>query len=154
MLNKWMNAVVFVALVLGGCGAEEMEVESLSSPVGVCGAVRCAEGTRCVAYAGRALCIPLAPCAQTACAEGQHCELQQVECVTRPCAPQPTCVSEANPCAAARCAAEHVCVPIQGRAYCVAKPTCADLVCAAGQRCALEQVNCVKAPCYPIPMCR
>ncbi|KAG8301108.1 hypothetical protein J6590_060884 [Homalodisca vitripennis] len=33
-------------------------------------------------------------------------------------------------------------------------PSCADIKCGPGRECYLQQVQCVRAPCYPIPSCR
>ncbi|CAG7837195.1 unnamed protein product [Allacma fusca] len=33
-------------------------------------------------------------------------------------------------------------------------PSCQDVTCNQGEECVLQQVQCIRAPCYPIPTCK
>lgn len=57
-------------------------------------------------------------------------------------------------CAAMLCAEGTVChEDATGAGSCIAVPTCKDKVCAAGEYCAEVPVECIKAPCPPMPTC-
>lgn len=40
------------------------------------------------------------------------------------------------------------------RAPCPPQPRCIDCICPTGEECSLEQVQCVRAPCPPLPTCK
>ncbi|XP_076445004.1 uncharacterized protein LOC143282961 [Babylonia areolata] len=121
-------------------------------------------------------------CDTVKCGPGQTCELQQVVCVRAPCYPVPTCVErkekpgqcrkprpfEAGICAntctrdsdcegSDKCCKNGcgatVCQSVGGLLPVPSRPTCATVRCSAGTKCVLKQVQCIRAPCYPQPVC-
>ena len=91
------------------------------------------------------------------CAKGEECRLEQVQCVAPPCDPVPTCVAK-DPVG---CTEEgHVCpdgsvVFKDENNNCEFFP-CPDQCkgeCEFDEECVLQQVQCVQAPCPPVPVC-
>ncbi|MBI2396009.1 MAG: hypothetical protein HYV09_40980 [Deltaproteobacteria bacterium] len=57
-------------------------------------------------------------------------------------------------CAAMLCAEGTICYEDEtGAGTCIAVPTCKDASCASGEYCAELPVECIKAPCPPMPTC-
>ncbi|XP_037074472.1 uncharacterized protein LOC119095725 [Pollicipes pollicipes] len=69
-----------------------------------------------------------------ACPKGQHCELQRL-CYFGICAGY-----------------QNVCVKSPA-AIVERPPSCQGVRCSSVQTCVLKQVVCVRAPCYPVPVC-
>jgi hypothetical protein len=120
-----------------------------------CAAVLCIEGTYCDDTDGSAECIPAPSCDGIDCEEGYTCELVDVQCITYPCPPQPECVpvDEGSTCAVTLCEEGTYCDDISGRAECIPLPSCDAVCCEAGTHCELVEVQCIRAPCPPQPVC-
>jgi hypothetical protein len=56
-------------------------------------------------------------------------------------------------CANTKCPARTYCDDITGTAECKQLPSCDTVKCTATTTCELVQVQCVRAPCPPLPMC-
>lgn len=56
-------------------------------------------------------------------------------------------------CALVLCPAGTYCDDISGAAKCIKLPSCNTVKCSSGQHCELVEVQCIRAPCPPLPMC-
>ncbi len=124
----------------------------------------------------------LSACAALLCPADTQCVVKQVQCIRAPCPPiascepiatKPTCAvtlckqgstcvegpngaecidqTGAGTCAVTLCAQGSTCVEGPSGAECVEQKCTAK--CSAGQHCELQEVQCIKAPCYPVPTC-
>jgi hypothetical protein len=130
-----------------------------------CNLIDCREGHTCVVENGEGTCIPVEPdaCTDFMCEEGQHCELLPTPCAPPEdrfaappeCEPVPACVDdvEQTPCSVALCPIDTYCDDISGTAQCIPLPSCDGVECESGLVCELVQVECVRAPCPPLPEC-
>ena len=57
-------------------------------------------------------------------------------------------------CAAILCETNTYCDEIDGQAKCIPLPSCDTQECPEGQHCELDQVQCIRAPCPPQPVCK
>ncbi|KAL3669564.1 hypothetical protein V7S43_004951 [Phytophthora oleae] len=90
-----------------------------------------------------------------ACERGTTCKLQEVMCVKAPCNPIPTCVPiESEPACTKTCPKNEVCQinSDDNSQYCY--NLCAATTCLTGTTCQLEQVQCIRAPCPPVAVCK
>lgn len=119
-------------------------------PVTACAAVRCTAGTHCDDTSGTAACVADADAGSTGvcnlqCAKGSHCEAASSG---------PSCVPDiATSCAATLCPAQTYCDDISGTATCLPLPSCNTVKCTASTHCELTAVQCIRAPCPPLPQC-
>lgn len=99
-------------------------------------------------------------CAVLLCPPNSKCVVEEVQCVRAPCppiahcepiAPEPVDAAAPTTCAATTCLTGTVCIDTPDGAECVV-PKC-TAKCSAGQHCELQQVQCIRAPCYPVPTC-
>ncbi|MET0283383.1 MAG: hypothetical protein ABW352_02895 [Polyangiales bacterium] len=115
-----------------------------------CAATLCKQGTFCVEGPKGAECIEPggAGCAAVLCEVGNVC-------VEGPDGPK--CVLGPKPdttgpgCGVVLCKPGTTCVEGPKGAQCV-EPKC-TAKCSAGQHCELQEVQCIKAPCDPVPTC-
>ena len=56
-------------------------------------------------------------------------------------------------CAVTSCPDGTYCDDVGDHAHCIENPTCKGVSCGAFQHCELVQVQCVRAPCPPVPIC-
>lgn len=107
-----------------------------------CQNARCAPGFHCVDENNSVNCVPN-ECSDIDCANGQRCVENSetgAQCVTT--------------CQVVRCGAGTECVETDDGAQCIeTEPTCASVDCEEGSVCAMVQVQCVQAPCPPLPQC-
>ncbi|KAG7386656.1 hypothetical protein PHYPSEUDO_015440 [Phytophthora pseudosyringae] len=93
-----------------------------------------------------------------ACVKGETCKLVEVQCFTTPCNPVPTCVSIATsppePVCSKKCPKNEKCQinTADSTQYCLSP--CATVRCASGYTCKVEQVQCIRAPCPPVAVCK
>uniref|UniRef100_A0A914R915 Uncharacterized protein n=1 Tax=Panagrolaimus davidi TaxID=227884 RepID=A0A914R915_9BILA len=113
-------------------------------------------------------CVPIDPstinpCSSKICPENTECKLNQVQCIRAPCPPIPECVpvNETRPsrstpildkCAVVRCMAGTTCVDGKCVPNSQQNP-CLTTLCPPNTVCKLNQVQCIRAPCPPIPEC-
>ncbi|XP_046681287.1 keratin-associated protein 16-1-like [Homalodisca vitripennis] len=134
-----------------------------------CATINCIAGYTCVDRK----CI-LDPCYDYQCPYGQECHLEDVPCTEPPCR-VPSC-RPIDKCATVSCKQRYICqdgkcveevnkVSVDGElglgwslkdvpGLVSLAPTCRGYECPPGEECYLEEVVCVKAPCFPIPSCR
>lgn len=106
-----------------------------------CDQVRCPSGTYCV----NGNCVT--SCDEVDCGPGKTCILENVNCFTSPCPPIPTC-KPFDKCAVVRCKSGYTCF----NGSCVRN--CDGFVCGPNEECYLQSVQCIRAPCFPVPACR
>ncbi|HEY6876458.1 MAG TPA: hypothetical protein VI299_00485 [Polyangiales bacterium] len=111
---------------------------------------------------------PASACAAVLCPADSKCVVEQVQCVRAPCPPvarcepiapgpvdasvvAPTDASAPTTCAATTCLTGSICVDTPEGARCDELKCTAK--CSAGQHCVLQEVQCIRAPCYPVPTC-
>ncbi|ETK90782.1 hypothetical protein F442_05672 [Phytophthora nicotianae P10297] len=95
-----------------------------------------------------------------ACGEGETCTLQEVQCITAPCDPVPTCVPvetlslPPEPVCTMKCPEGETCQinSADSSQYCLSP--CASVRCSSGYTCQVEQVQCIRAPCPPLAVCK
>ncbi|KAL4114833.1 hypothetical protein KRP22_005254 [Phytophthora ramorum] len=93
-----------------------------------------------------------------ACVKGKTCKLQQVQCITTPCNPVPTCVpvetEPPEPVCTKKCSKDEKCMinSADNSQYCLTP--CATVRCSSGYTCQVEQVQCIRAPCPPVAVCK
>jgi hypothetical protein len=103
------------------------------------------------------------PCLTTLCPPNTVCKLNQVQCIRAPCPPIPECVpiNETRPsrstpildkCAVVRCMAGTTCIDGKCIPNSQQNP-CLTTLCPPNTVCKLNQVQCIRAPCPPIPEC-
>jgi hypothetical protein len=114
-------------------------------PTLTCASILCLEGTLCVQTPEGAQCVPEEqnPCNSHECDDGEVCELRDgvTECVA------------GSSCADVLCGSGTYCDDISGMAECIPLPSCDDVDCLDSEECHLVDVQCVRAPCPPQPMC-
>ncbi|CEG44006.1 uncharacterized protein PHALS_14279 [Plasmopara halstedii] len=93
-----------------------------------------------------------------ACAKGETCELKTVQCITAPCDPVPTCVPikgyPSEPVCTKVCPTNEVCqIDAVSHEQLCFNP-CAVTLCIEGTTCVVEQVQCIRAPCPPLAVCK
>ena len=126
-------------------GAEHVRRRELALDSVTCAAVTCPiDSPICViGKNGEAACIE-DPCVNIKCDKDSVCQVDDIgnaNCVTY------------NPCWAVRCSAEFpTCVVVDGLAQCV-EDVCANFICADGEVCFAQEVQCIRAPCPPIATC-
>ncbi len=54
-------------------------------------------------------------------------------------------------CATVKCHGSQACDIFEGKPYC--HDVCTPDRCASNEKCVLKQVNCIRAPCPPVPTC-
>lgn len=59
----------------------------------------------------------------------------------------------ARSCAVVLCGPNTYCDDAGGEAKCLPSPSCVNHECPDGQRCELQQVQCIRAPCPEQPTC-
>ncbi|KAF4029512.1 hypothetical protein GN244_ATG18772 [Phytophthora infestans] len=102
--------------------------------------------------------VPETTACNLACAMGETCKLQEVQCITAPCNPVPTCVPIENPppepVCAKKCPKNERCQinSVDNSLYCLSP--CATVRCSSGYTCQVEQVQCIRAPCPPVAVCK
>jgi len=124
-----------------------------------CGKNTCAAGQVCcnascgICTEPGGVCIQLAcddddkpTCAATTCPVGQ-------ECVEGPNGAECKDPGGSASCAATLCLEGTYCDDSSGQAKCIPLPSCKDMLCKPGTHCALQEVQCVRAPCPPQPSC-
>ncbi|KAG8270884.1 hypothetical protein J6590_075458 [Homalodisca vitripennis] len=109
-----------------------------------CAIIRCRGGYIC--QDGE--CIPELTCDNVECKPGEQCYLEDIPCLVPPCPQRPVC--RPDKCSAPLCPEGTVLADGE----CVTILTCRGYECPPGEECYLEEVVCVKAPCFPIPSCR
>jgi hypothetical protein len=102
----------------------------------------------------RVIDVSLAACAATLLAVG---------CASGTAAPAPAVVPSSDgpgpstdvsrSCAVVLCGPNTYCDDASGEAKCLPSPSCVNHACAPGQRCELQQVQCIRAPCPEQPVC-
>ena len=140
-----------------------------------CASVLCEEGTNCIETPEGPTCVPNLTCASVLCLEGTSCvetpegpvctpnddPCATIDCpVDRPVctvdeAGVATCVASGagSTCAATTCPENTYCDDISGTAKCIELPSCNDIDCKEGTSCELVSVECIRAPCPPVPQC-
>ncbi|KAG6973139.1 hypothetical protein JG688_00003659 [Phytophthora aleatoria] len=89
------------------------------------------------------------------CVKGETCKLQEVRCITAPCNPVPTCVpNETGPVCTKKCPRNEKCQinSADNSQYCLSP--CATVRCSSGYTCQVDQVQCIRAPCPPVAVCK
>ena len=148
-----------------------------------CNLVDCLPNTICKVVEGEATCVPVEPepptsCAVVLCPVGNACEetpegakcvpidsgVPPITCASVLCiqgttcqeTPEgPTCVPNGSgaSCAATLCPVGTYCDDISGTAQCIKAPSCRGHTCPRGEHCELQEVQCIRAPCPPLPAC-
>ncbi len=122
-----------------------------------CAATSCLEGTVCVESREGARCLPAdgEPCGDAVCGEGLVC--CNASCGI--CAPPDgvcitiACEQGERPCHLTDCPDGTYCDDVSGEAECLPNPSCDAVRCEEGTHCELQEVQCVRAPCPPVPVC-
>jgi hypothetical protein len=116
---------------------------------------------------------PPLTCETVLCMEGYHCEMQDVVCVQSPCPPVPVCVEDESTCdddIGLLCdmdpppvcedglirAIRNGCYECVEAETCQPPPpplTCENVLCPEGSHCEMQDVQCIQAPCPPLPIC-
>lgn len=116
--------------------------------------MKCRPGHRCEIFkpTGEAFCSPDCSLDNGGCSKGELCTLQDVVCVRAPCPPIVQCISR---CATVRCANGHRCEIYKptGEPFCMPDCSINNGGCRDDQRCTLQDVQCVRAPCPPVIQC-
>ncbi|EGZ27214.1 hypothetical protein PHYSODRAFT_553851 [Phytophthora sojae] len=89
-----------------------------------------------------------------ACAPGEICVLETVTCIRAPCPPIQTCCVPAEPVCTKKCPKNEKCQidSADNSQYCLSP--CATVRCMSGYTCQVEQVQCIRAPCPPVAVCK
>ena len=96
-------------------------------------------------------------CSSTQCPPGTECVSQEVQCIKAPCNPVSTCVNTTSEFHLLRDRLIYhyliwfivfLLVEILDNSA-----TCMTTMCPPGSYCMLQQVQCIRAPCYPVPQC-
>ncbi|RLN92437.1 hypothetical protein BBJ28_00016795 [Nothophytophthora sp. Chile5] len=94
-----------------------------------------------------------------ACQPGEKCVLQTVTCIRAPCPPIQTCVaiagdSEETPACTMACGEFQTCQIYEpdGTEYCA--DVCSEGRCPQDSTCELQEVQCIRAPCPPVAVCK
>uniref|UniRef100_A0AC34PX95 TIL domain-containing protein n=1 Tax=Panagrolaimus sp. JU765 TaxID=591449 RepID=A0AC34PX95_9BILA len=119
-----------------------------------CEVARCAYGPCLPCYAPPCLNIPKCvkkavvvsdPCEALNCTSDQICEKAMVKCKKAPCPPVARCVSASATTLPAK---DDPLPTIE-----LQQNPCATVLCGPGKVCVPKQVQCIRAPCDPIPEC-
>jgi hypothetical protein len=129
------------------CGVGETCMETRVGPQCVaheespCNLVDCAPNTLCTVVQGAAQCVPVA----SADAGNPRADAGSPR----------TDAGSVKPlsCAVTLCPPSTYCDDISGEAQCIKAPSCEGVRCEVGQHCALQEVQCIRAPCPPQPSC-
>lgn len=127
-----------------------------------CALVDCLPNAICEVKGGAAVCVPvptgsadagkpstdagkpsIGACAAALCPAGTRCDDSSGSA---------QCIPLAS-CAATLCPTGTYCDDISGTAKCITAPSCNTVKCSAGNHCELKEVQCIRAPCPPQPMC-
>lgn len=126
-----------------------------------CILTKCKAGFECTVLKGtgqapRGKCTPVVrSCTDIECAPGEKCYLTDAYCTKQPCTSLAVCAST-NPCANIDCGPGFTCInekfgtnPPEYR--CVLKDDpCKNKRCSVGQKCYVDSVRCIRAPCPPV----
>jgi hypothetical protein len=133
-----------------------------------CANVRCASGTQCILQQVQCVkapcspvpaCVPLpttprtGDCEPGLCDDSETCELQTVQCIRAPCPPVSTCVPQVvtSETCTKTCGQFQRCFLYRSKPYCA--DVCSASRCGQNQRCEMESVQCLVAPCPRVAKC-
>ena len=120
---------------------------------------------------GQPYCEPSCVINNGGCATNEICSLKNVTCIQPPCPSEIECsellnclqlhhndndVFIADPCKGYSCPTGSQCEVFEpsSEAYCEASCDLNNGGCASNQKCSLQNVQCVRAPCPPVVQCQ
>jgi hypothetical protein len=147
-------------------GTPAIETDAGQPPVETC-TLTCGAGRHCQIGSKGQSCVAdekdagsETACGSETCAADEKCcnascgmcEPRGTACPAIGC-PVPDAGPPKQTCANTKCPPRSYCDDISGSAECIALPSCDTVKCTATTTCELVQVQCVRAPCPPLPMC-
>lgn len=148
-------------------GAPNTPTDAGPPPVETC-TLSCGAGRHCVLTAKGQICAAddkvdaggETACGSETCAADEKCcnascgacEPRGSACPAVAC-PAVDAGAPKQTCANTKCPPRTYCDDISGSAECIELPSCDTVKCTPGTMCQLVQVQCVRAPCPPLPMC-
>ncbi|KAG6622538.1 Cysteine-rich protein [Phytophthora cinnamomi] len=103
----------------------------------------CVKGDKCVIANGKAKCVPIDPLCNLDCVKGDKCVVENGKAKCIPI--QPECTK--------KCPKNEKCHINADNSQCCVSP-CATKRCESGYTCHVDQVQCFRAPCPPIAVCK